>query len=226
MTSPLPAGTPTVTIARTREDGYQLLRLFVLASGADEADGTVDILPGPCGTDMDPRQRADGYYSVLVLGGFRAVGDDQHEAFGRMHEFALRNRFRVGSYRNPPSEACRSDAIGQWELKGFADGRHGFAFSVFTVRPQTHAAVWITSSCRRTPDRDEPDGPFTLPSLVPHVPANAPVWGPRSPEGPPYALPLTRHTESPAKAPADQSAEPTTRSPDAGTLARIRDLLG
>ncbi|WTW97400.1 hypothetical protein OG216_30440 [Streptomycetaceae bacterium NBC_01309] len=211
-------GVPTVALSRTREDGYQLLRMFVLASGAEESDGALDILPGPCGDEADPRQRAEGYYRVLVLGGFRALGDDPHGAFAGMHDFARRNRFRVRSYRNPDAGELRPDAVGQWELKGVADGLDGFAFSVFTVRPQTHVAVWITSSCRRTPDRDEPDGPFTLPSLVPHVPSSAPVWAPRPPAGTPH-----RDGAAPAARPP---AAPATRSPDAGTLDRIRDLLG
>ncbi|WP_436773101.1 hypothetical protein [Yinghuangia sp. YIM S09857] len=214
MGAPLPDRVPTATLARTREDGYQLLRMFVLASGAEESDGTLDILPGPCGGDMDPRQRAAGYYRLLVLGGFRALGDDQHGAFAGMHAFVRRNRFRIRSYRNPDTSALRPDAVGQWELKGVADVRGGFAFSVFTVRPQTHVAVWITSTCRRTPERDEPDGPFTLPSLVPHVPTAAPVWAPR-----PSAAPTNRSTATPPAATG-------TRTPDAGPSTHFRDLLG
>ncbi|MGW0657458.1 hypothetical protein [Streptodolium elevatio] len=241
MTVP-PLGVPTVTLARTREDGYQLLRMFVLASGAEESDGALDILPGPCGGEMDPRERAEGYYRVLVLGGFRALGDNQHGAFAGMHDFVRRNRFRVRRYRNPEAAAYRPDAVGQWELKGVVDDRDGFAFSVFTVRPQTHVAVWITSSCRRTPDRDEPDGPFTLPSLVPHVPSNAPVWAPRPwdaarlgdaaassvlpvPPAPPGS-PGSPRLPGPPGQPDARRAAPTLRAPDAGTIERIRDLLG
>lgn len=224
MSAPVPPAAPAVTIARTREDGYQLLRMFVLAAGAEESDGALDLLPAPCGEEADPRQRADGYYRMVVLGGFRAVGDDQHRAFAGMYDFALRNRFRVRAYRNPATGTHRPGAVGEWELKGVADGRDGFAFSVFTVRPQTHVAVWITSSCRRTPDPDEPDGPFVLPSLVAHVPRTAPVWAPRPPAAEPHETAAEpQQTAGTASRPA---SAPATRPPDAGTLARIRDLLG
>lgn len=212
-----PEDTPTVTVARTREDGYQVMRQFLLASGATEADAPIGIQHGPCGGPGDPRELSDGFYNIAVFGGFAAVAD-QHTVFTRMYEHARRSGFRVEAYENPPSPPPDTPAdtsaapIGGWRLNGTVPGGHGFGFSIFTVRPQNHVAVWVTSSCRVTPDPNEDDGVYTLPSLLPNVPPTAPLWtAPPSPSTPPPSRPA---------GPADP---PRT---DTQALARIRDQLG
>lgn len=213
VTTLFPADTPVVTGAQTREDGYQIMRRFLLASGATEADNTISIHSLPCDSDpLSPRPSSDGYYYYVVMGGFRAVGDDQHEAFRRMYEHAQASGFTIGSYKNPAS-APPDERIGSWEMRGGTSAGHGFGFSIFTVSPQTHVAVWIASTCRVTPDRDDDtDSPFTLPGLPLHVPPEPPIWN-NAPSPPP---------NSPPPPPASPVSHPSAPAP----LDRIRDILG
>ncbi|HSA53020.1 MAG TPA: hypothetical protein VLH10_23285 [Yinghuangia sp.] len=219
VTTLFPADTPVVTGAQTREDAYQVMRRFLLASGATEPDDHISIHRLPCDGPSGPRRYSDGYYYTVVLGGFRVVGDDQHEAFRRMHDHARAEGFRIGTYTNPtpapPGETARS-----WKMTGGVEDNHGFGFSIFTVSPPTHVAIWVTSTCRVTPDRDDRDSLFNLKGLPLHVPAKPPLWGPEpaTPSAPASPAP----TRSPSALP-DSVASSTAGSP---TLTRIRDILG
>lgn len=215
-----PADTPIVTGARTREDGYQIMRQFLLASGATEPDDTISLNRVPCDGPLGPRQSSDGYYYFMVMGGFRAVGDDQHEAFRRMREHARTSGFTIGTYKNPTS-APLDGTIRSWEMTGGTSADHGFGFSIFTVSPQTHVAIWVASSCRVTPDRDDDHSLFNLKGMPPHVPAKPPLWGPEPPTPkPPATSPM------PPNAPPAPPASTASYVPGSPALARIRDVLG
>ncbi|UGQ15717.1 hypothetical protein LO772_11815 [Yinghuangia sp. ASG 101] len=220
MTTLFPADTPVVTGARTREDAYQMMRRFLLASGATEPDDYITIHHLPCDGPSGPRQSSDGYYYSMVMGGFRAVGDDTHEAFARMREHARASGFTIGTYRNPAS-APPDDRIKSWTMTGGTSEHHGIGFSIFTVSPQTHVAIWVTSTCRVTPDRDEVNEYFALPSMLPHVPATPPVWRTPTP-----APPVPPSPTAPPNSPLPPPGSPPGIASGPAALGRIRDILG
>ncbi|NUU26219.1 MAG: hypothetical protein HOV68_32660 [Streptomycetaceae bacterium] len=212
---------PTVPVGDARQAVYRHMLDFLDAAGVGtSADGYASVLATPCGGfSWDA-----GYYSVSAQVGF-VVPDNADATFRRLHDYARRSGFRIGTYDNPgdrpgatPSPAQgrlvadhgRAPRIMDWQLFGSIPGDYGF--SIYTVDPQSHVVVTVGSGCRRSPDpdRDDRGEPYYLPTLPPALPSRAPLW--------------TQRPTQPGPAPG--SPGPNTGGPSPQALTRIRDLLG
>lgn len=207
---------PVVPVQHTRNSAYRLLLDVLAAAGADRVEGYIDLSPGPChsgeGEGTGDRHRiTDGYYTLGVLANIAVPDGAQHETFARLREFARGRGDDIAAYTNPPNGTPR----GAWRLSASVPGDHGqrYGFTVFVAEhPGWTLVAAGPNGCRRHPGPPADLGPYSLPALVPTLPAHAPIWTPAPP--PPAASPAP--TQRPADAPAAQGT----------TLAHITDALG
>lgn len=210
------AHTPVVPVHETRNSAYRLLLDVLGAAGVDRVEGYIDLSPGTCTGGFDRHRITDGYYTLGVLANIAVPDGAQHDTFARLHDFARGRGNDIAVYTNPPNGTPH----GAWRLSASVPGDHGqrYGFTVFVAEhPGWTLIAAGPNGCRRHPGPVDDLGPYSLPALVPALPADAPIWTPVA-----RADPAPHPTPTPTPTP-----QPSETRADAGTpLGHITDALG